>query len=265
MKRKYNTICFESTDSTNDEAKRRLKSDNLSVITAHEQTAGRGQRGNTWHSTPGLNLTFSMLVRWGRDGIPAMPAADQFTVSRIVTVALTDLLASKNIRATIKWPNDIYAGDKKICGILIEHTVNGPWLSSSVIGIGLNINEKDFPADIPNPTSVINECGVRYETGKLLNEYIDLFDSYLDIAGTEEGRQTLEEAYLKTMYRKDETHRYIDLRHTGAKDTGSAASERDGMEFTGIIRGVAPNACLLVENEKGGLEEFAFKEIAYII
>ncbi len=302
MKRKYVTISLRSTDSTNNEAKRRPSDDNLSVITAFEQTAGRGQRGNSWHSTPGLNLTFSILVRWGRDSVPAMPATSQFTVSRIVTVALTDLLSSFGIEARIKWPNDIYVGDRKICGILIEHTVSGPGLSSSVIGIGLNINEKDFPAGIPNPTSVSLETGTQHDTASCLEKFIECFDSSLSHAENAEGQAALEKMYLDRMYRKDTPHQYIDLRpiqpdhqisrcsttsplrnttsspcsttSSLCSDTPSAASNHPrqhscdpsgGRKFTGIIRGVAPNACLLIEDEKGELHRFAFKEIAYII
>lgn len=295
MKRKYVTISLRSTDSTNNEAKRRPSDDNLSVITAFEQTAGRGQRGNSWHSTPGLNLTFSILVRWGRDSVPAMPATSQFTVSRIVTVALTDLLSSFGIDARIKWPNDIYVGDRKICGILIEHTVSGPALSSSVIGIGLNINEKDFPDGIPNPTSVSLETGTQHDTASCLEKFLECFDSSLSLAENAEGQAALEKMYLDRMYRKDTPHQYIDLRpirpdqqisrcddsspigstlSSLCSDTTAAVSNHPrqhscapsgGRKFTGIIRGVAPNACLLIEDEKGGLHQFTFKEIAYII
>lgn len=302
MKRKYVTISLRSTDSTNNEAKRRPSDDNLSVITAFEQTAGRGQRGNSWHSTPGLNLTFSILVRWGRDCVPAMPATSQFTVSRIVTVALTDLLSSFGIDTRIKWPNDIYVGDRKICGILIEHTVSGPCLSSSVIGIGLNINEKDFPAGIPNPTSVSLETGTQHDTASCLDKFLECFDSSLSLAENAEGQTALEKMYLDRMYRKDTPHQYIDLRPNqpghqmsscdGSSPIGSTLSplcsttsplcsdtppavstphgqysctQSGGRKFTGIIRGVAPNACLLIEDEKGELHRFAFKEIAYII
>lgn len=263
MKRKYVTISLRSTDSTNNEAKKCAQNDNLSVITAYEQTAGRGQRGNSWHSTPGQNLTFSILVRWGKDGVPEMPASGQFTVSRIVTIALTGLLASKGIDARIKWPNDIYVGDRKICGILIEHTVSGPYLSSSVIGIGLNINENDFPAGIPNPTSVRLETGTQHDIGPCLEEFLECFDRALSLAENEEGQASLEKMYLDKMYRKDIPHGYIDLRPLQPGQHG--CDQTGGRKFTGIIRGVAPNACLLIEDEKGGLHRFAFKEIAYII
>lgn len=251
MKRIYDTLYIESTDSTNNEAKRLPANDNLAVVTAYGQTAGRGQRGNSWHSTPGLNLTFSILVRWGRDGVPEMPAKEQFAISRIATVSLAGLLATRGIRASIKWPNDIYVNDRKICGILIENTINGDKVSSSIIGIGLNVNETDFPASLPNPTSVKCEYGRETDIRDFLNEYIGHFDSCLTASGTAEGRKMLEEKYLQEMYRKDVSHRYTDT--------------RSGKEFTGVIRGVAPNACLLMENEEGGLQEFAFKEISYII
>ena len=256
MKRDYHIIWHNTIDSTNSEAARRISDiDNLSVIAARRQTAGRGQRGNTWHSAPGKNLTFSLTVKWGRDGVPDIRSKDQFTVCRTVTLALTAWLEAKGICSMIKWPNDIYVNDRKICGILIENRMRGEYLSESIIGIGLNVNEAGFPAYLPNPVSVREETGAIYDLDLCLEEILVCFDARLDMAETAEGRAKLETLYSDRLYRKNEAHRFIDM--------------VSGQEFTGVICGVSESACLIVRIQKEGgsscMREFAFKEIAYII
>ena len=146
MKSKHKIIWLNEVDSTNEEAKRHISViDNLSVLTALSQTAGRGQRGNSWLSAPGENLTFSIVLKHE----PKVKAYDQFVISEIVSLSVVDFLSSYGISARIKWPNDIYVGDRKISGILIEHSVTGDSLSSSVVGIGLNINQRNF--NVTNP------------------------------------------------------------------------------------------------------------------
>ncbi|MCM1178348.1 MAG: biotin--[acetyl-CoA-carboxylase] ligase [Bacteroides sp.] len=248
MERKYHILWHDTIDSTNSEAVRHLSDiDNMSVIAARRQTSGRGQRGNRWNSTPSENLTFSIVVRPGCDGIAAITAHDQFMISEIATLALTDYLAGHGISARIKWPNDIYWKDRKICGILIEHSIRNGFLGSSVIGIGLNMNQTVFPEDIPNPTSMKAITGKSYITEHELENFITYFDHYLEMAGSgEPGR-----LYLERMYRKDEPHSFIET--------------ATGNIFTGIIRGIAQNACMSVEMPDGSIREFAFKEISYII
>ena len=110
-------LWLDTVDSTNNEARRRIESaDSLSVVAAKWQTAGRGQRGNTWSSAAGENLTFSVTLKLPQD---SLPAADQFAVSEASAIAVADFLSSKGISVRIKWPNDIYAGDRKICGMRI--------------------------------------------------------------------------------------------------------------------------------------------------
>ena len=119
MKNKTDIIWLDSIDSTNDEARRRILTlDNLSVLSALEQTGGRGQRENKWHSAPNQNLTFSIVLK-----NPPVNAADQFCISEITAVTLVNFLSEYGIEADIKWPNDIYVSGKKICGILIENSL----------------------------------------------------------------------------------------------------------------------------------------------
>ena len=176
MESKTDIIWLERVDSTNDEARRHISEiDNLSVVSALEQTKGRGQHGNTWLSMPGENLTFSLIVKDFR-----IKANEQSAISQATALSLTKLLGRHGIEARIKWPNDIYAGDNKICGILIENSLKGMEIDWSIIGIGLNVNQTSFPEDLPNPTSMRLCTGNSnpYNIRRILEEYIEIFTGY---------------------------------------------------------------------------------------
>ena len=182
MEHKHDIIWYETLDSTNSEAARRADSlDNLSVIAARCQTAGRGQKGNRWISDADLNLTFSIFLRFdttaagsGKD-FPQIKATDQFMISETATLAQCRLLEAYGIDARIKWPNDIYVGNRKISGMLVENTLEGKWLKTSIVGIGLNVNQVTFPADLPNPVSMRRCSGKKYDTDALLVRFMDFF------------------------------------------------------------------------------------------
>ena len=177
-----NIVWLESIDSTNDEVKRNIDIlDNLSVIAAYEQTAGRGQRGNIWLTDPAMNLTFSIALKYGQ--MPAgLKALDQFKISEITALSVVELLSGYGIEAKIKWPNDIYVNDRKICGILIEHSVQGEFLSHSIVGIGLNVNQTAFDPSLPNPTSMrlcLPDGTGRLDLPQLLEHFMEIFCRYL--------------------------------------------------------------------------------------
>ena len=213
MKSNYDIIWLNSVDSTNDEAKRRISElDNLTVLSALSQTKGRGQRTNTWLSEPGKNLLFSIILKYapygeaGSSDLLSVQAYDQQVISQITSLAVVDLLAAHNIEARIKWPNDIYVGNKKICGILIENTVLGKWLNTSIIGVGLNVNQRVFDAQLPNPASMVL-CSENSEedlnTEELLNEFMQIFIEYINrfchITG---GYNRLEKLYTSQLAKK---------------------------------------------------------------
>ncbi len=279
MSKKHDIIWLESVDSTNEEAKRHISDiDNLSVLSALEQTAGRGQRGNTWTSTPGENLMFSIVLK-----DPKISARDQFVLNEIASLAVVDFLSMHGISARIKWPNDIYVGVKKICGILIENSLHGSAISSSIIGIGLNINQRNFNVNLPNPTSMVL-C--RAEDGPLdihrcLEEFMDIFNSLHDRFLTSAcDLSPLRQSYLSSLWRSGKPSRFIDytilpgghldgpmnICTEKAPDTGISSSDQTGNEFPGIIHGLSPTGNLLVEDLSTGLtREFGFKEIGYIL
>lgn len=176
MKNKTDIIWLECVDSTNEEARRHIMHiDNLSVLSAMTQTEGRGQHGNRWLSHPGENLTFSIVLK--KLGIKAN---QQSAISQATALSLTDLLDKHGIISRIKWPNDIYVGDRKICGILIENSLKGTRIDWSIIGIGLNVNQSSFPEDLPNPTSMslCNKNSIPYNIQTILEEFMGIFAEY---------------------------------------------------------------------------------------
>lgn len=190
MKSNWDIIWLDSVDSTNDEAKRRISDlDNLSVLSTLSQTKGRGQGDHIWLSEPGSNLLFSIILKYSSSAdavqspLLSVQAHDQIVISQITALSVVDLLAAHDIEAKIKWPNDIYVGDKKICGILIEHSVCGKWLTSSIIGIGLNVNQRNFDVILPNPISMVllsKDSEENFDLKELLDEFMDIFTGYVD-------------------------------------------------------------------------------------
>ena len=179
---RFNIEWTDSVDSTNNEAKRRIDSlADLSVISAVEQTAGRGQRGNIWLSDPGKNLTFSIAVKYGGELFADASPENEFVINGIISLSVVELLAVHGIDARIKLPNDIYVNGKKICGILIEHSVLGSSLVHSIIGVGLNVNQLDFDESLANPTSMLLEvAGDEIHLPSLLEELLDIFLKYAE-------------------------------------------------------------------------------------
>ena len=156
---------LEETTSTNDEA-RDAKYRHGDIVWAERQTAGRGQRGHKWSSAEGLNLTFSLVLE------PRfLPVGEQFLLSEAVTLALTDTFAAYGIDTRIKWTNDIYAGDKKLVGILIEHSYSGQTLARTIVGIGINVNQTEFDPALPNPVSMAMVAGRTFDRGEVLEAF----------------------------------------------------------------------------------------------
>ena len=184
----------ESTNRSVRELSGRL--DNLSVIAAYEQTAGRGQGTHSWHSTPGANLTFSILLRPRN-----LMARDLLLITCATTLGIRDYMLEHGVEARIKWHNDIWVGMRKICGILIENVLDGEMIAESIIGIGLNINETDWPPELPNPVSLKQLTGKDYDPREelpLLHTKICRRFAQLD---SDTGRSELQEEFGKYVFR----------------------------------------------------------------
>ncbi len=235
-------LIYKSLPSTNTEVKKPGYRHG-DVVIAREQTAGRGQRGNRWSSNPGENLTFSLV--WEPT---FLEAKRQFLLSEAVALALTDTLEHFQIRSKIKWTNDIYVGNKKICGILIEHDLGTDGkLSRTIVGIGLNINQKEFEDWVPNPTSMALIAGHTFDLNEVFQRlYDDLEARYSQL---QTAPEEIEAAYDKLIYRKDTLAPY---------------RLPNGKRFEGVILGVKSSGELLVESE-GMVVPYLFKEIEFII
>ena len=246
MESKFQIKWFAELESTNDELLRHIGDyDNLSVVAAVRQTAGRGQRGNRWLSAPGDNLTFSLLLK------PyALPVREAMAISCWASLAVRDALQGVGVAAVIKWPNDIYNRNRKITGMLVENGLNGADIAWSVVGIGINLNQTEFPGELMNATSVRRLTGRTVEPASFLETLCKGMESLLPHLETPEGRELLRSEYEKDLFRKDIPATYRDI-----------ATER---EFTGVIRGITSEGLLRIEAE-GRERTFGFKEISYVL
>lgn len=192
-------LWYESIDSTNSEASRLFEGlDNLSVVAAYDQSAGRGQGDHVWYSSPGLNLCFSIVLKCREYGLRT---SEQQVLSCIATLAIRNYLLSKGVESRIKWPNDIWVGDRKICGVLVQNRETDGELEGSVIGIGLNLNETDWPEWIPNPVSLTGLTGIRYDVRSELELLYDEFCRLEPLLRNADGRNQLQEEFGKYVFR----------------------------------------------------------------
>jgi BirA family biotin operon repressor/biotin-[acetyl-CoA-carboxylase] ligase len=238
----FNTIYYETLPSSNNEAVR-LASAGMAegaVVVCREQTAGRGQRDNRWESAPGMNLTMSLILR------PVDMATDKlFFLSKVFSLAVVKSLNHYNIDASIKWPNDIYVGTRKIAGILIEHSFCGNNLVFSVIGLGLNVNQTLFPSMDILPASMALETGKNsYDLNEILSSVLANFSALYESSGDVAGS-----GYMEKLYRRKGYFPYM---------------TKDGNTLTAKICDVADSGELILKDKNGKLHSFLFKEIKYI-
>ena len=233
----------EQTASTNDDA-RSEELRHMDVVWAEYQTAGRGQRGHTWHSSEGENITLSVVLE------PTfLPIVEQFLLSEIAALALVDTMRDYGIECRIKWTNDIYVGDNKLVGILIEHSLMGDKLSRTIVGMGINVNQREFPTDIPNPTSMTLERGIRFDRKEVIERLMSHLDKWFELLRRGE-KSVVEQRYREQMYHLDEEHTY-------AYPTGE--------HFRATLRGVRASGELRLEHEDGIIREYAFKEVEFVL
>lgn len=244
-------IWHENLTSTNDQALKDLQRlDNLSILAAYCQTAGRGQQGNKWSSQAGQNLLFSILLKkFDYFGMSPLPAARQFLISRAAALSVASFLEKWGLEAQIKWPNDIYVKDRKIAGILIENGLQGHSLVRSIIGIGINLGQRDFPPELPNPTSVSLLTGVNFTREDLpveLSRFGNIFESMLI-----RGANSLKEEYESKLYRKGLWAPY--------------RNSKNAEMFEGCFLGTQEGGEARIKKRDGSIEEFLFKEVEFVI
>lgn len=252
MKAEIPITWFDSIDSTNSEARRRLPVNaKMSVYAAKFQTAGRGQRGNKWSSAAGQNLTFSVLLNFTHPQMPDLAVRNQFLLSIASALSVSDLLRKLNIRNTIKWPNDIYIGRRKVCGMLIENIVGNAGLEHSIIGIGLNLNQAEFPPELVNPTSVLVSSGLRTVPEEVLDDFLYIFSEYIPYLSDIEGINEIRNKYVSRLFGLGVSREYHDCLRN--------------VDFTGTIKGISEEGLLLMEMPDKTVSNYSFKEVSYII
>lgn len=215
------------------------------VVYTWNQVAGRGQRGNSWESEPSKNLTFSVLLRH-----EALLPQNQFYISEAVSLAIVNTLKVYADDFTVKWPNDIYYKNKKVCGILIEHSISGQSIDYTIAGIGLNVNQKEFLSDALNPISLLQIIETETDVENLLHEVADNIIQITDF-GSETSFEKLHQSYLDVLYWHDETYHKF--------------SEPDGIVFEAKIVDVQPNGILILQDPFDVVRRYAFKEVSFVI
>lgn len=238
-----NIIVLNEVDSTNNYAKCLMsaKVEEGTVVLAHYQQKGKGQQGNYWESEPDKNLLFSLILfpDW-------LVAEKQFLVSKIVSLALVEVLKKHVNEVSVKWPNDIYVGNKKIAGILIESSIKGANLGSTIIGVGLNVNQEIFISGAPNPTSLKSLSGECFEIMDILNDFLHIFYHWLEVLKSEDyGR--VDAAYHSNLFRKNDWCNY----------------RKVDEEFEARIVGIGAFGELQLELRSGEIESFMFKEVEF--
>ena len=241
-------ITLSSVDSTNDYLKRCLSNnapiDEGTVILADTQFAGRGQQGNQWLAESVSNLTFSVLLK------PSfLPVNEQFNLNKAICVGIiTALTKYVGMGVTIKWPNDIYYGNGKLGGVLIENIVVGNRLRYAIVGIGININQVAFSIKGVNVLSLRNITGEVYDKMDILTELCSkLEEKYLLLNGDKSTKTFIDNLYSNRLLGLHEVRRFL----------------IHGEEKRAIMRGVKQDGSIMLEIE-AQLFSFGLKEISWL-
>ena len=219
------------------------REEEVALLTADYQHEGRGQRGTHWEAEPGKNLLFGLRFKpenW--------TAANQFLLSQIVALAVADSLKPHVAEGvTIKWPNDIYVGNKKICGMLLEHDLQGDCIMATRIGVGLNVNQRAFAGDAPNPISLYQLLSKEVDRAALLRRFIKHFVKHYNAALAGKAEQ-LRLSYCRQLYRLEGLHPYKD---------------KDG-NFMAEIESLDNDGRLGLRDEAGKVRHYYFKEVVFL-
>lgn len=245
-------VALEETISTNQYISQLCNNlqesvEELTTVTAEFQTSGKGQRGNTWEAEEGKNLLFSFVL------YPTfLEARRQFILSQIVSLSIKEELEMWTGDITIKWPNDIYWKNKKICGILIENDLSGHFIERSISGIGININQDEFHNDAPNPVSLKQITGKEYDRYEILANILKRVQTYYNCLQTEDPdtySAIITSRYARSLFRRRGYHIYEDA---------------DGRFSARLLR-VEQDGRFVLEDESGKEREYLFKEVQYIL
>lgn len=242
-----NKIALSTVDSTNNFAANLVNETNVpdgTVILSDNQTHGKGQKGNTWQTEGGKNLTCTYIVK------PSfVKINEQFNLSVVVALSIMQVLHNAGIReVTLKWPNDVLIGRNKIAGVLIENQVSGKQLSYSIVGIGLNVNQVNFPTDIL-ATSIQQETGKELDLEDVLNQLSFAFERFY-IQLRNNGVGVLLESYYENLL--------------GYQTVRSYKDKTNNYLFEGKIVGVTKEGLLKIEDLQHEIRTFFLKELEFL-
>lgn len=240
-------IHIQETESTNKYLKETPSKNDLpdgTIVYTDFQTAGRGQRGNSWESERGKNLSFSIIVHPKH-----IEVTRNFLISQIISLAVEEVLSTYTQDISIKWPNDIYHNDNKLAGILIENELVDGIITNSIIGVGININQTIFTSDAPNPISLTQITKKNYDLLTLLAEIQTKF-LYLYNKSQRRSFFSITKNYMERLYRREGAHSF---------------STPEGEVFRASIRGVDFDGSLILALTNGETRRYYFKEVSYIL
>lgn len=242
-----NIVKLDAINSTNNYLKKLSKEDetvNWTIVTAEHQTLGRGQMNTIWESDKGKNLICSILVRFD-----TLKAQDQFYLNCAVSLGIYNALRKFAIpNLSIKWPNDIMSGSKKVCGILIENSLLSDGIAHTIIGVGLNVNQENFSKELPKAISMKQILGVTFDRDEILENLICSLQEQIELVH-QKNFDFLHENYEIVLFQKEEVRVYENL-------------EKE--KFMGKILGVTQKGRLLVEQENDVIKKYNFKEIVFL-
>ena len=244
-------IHLNETDSTNRYLQQLCqetgnnKVEEFTTICADYQTAGKGQRGNSWEAAKGANLLFSFVC------YPTfVPIRQQFVLSQLISLGIKETLDEYCSDISIKWPNDIYWKEKKICGILIENDLQGNSIGRCISGIGLNINQEVFLSDAPNPISLKQITGEHYQRETILEKVMQRIEqSYQKLKEEPAYASELATRYAASLFRREGLHCYQD---------------KDGLFNARLVRVEADGRFVLMD-EANQERSYLFKEVQYVL
>lgn len=241
---RWHTITLDEVDSTNNYLRDHCAGQEHAIIlvTAEHQSAGRGQRGNSWESERSRNLIFSLQVH------PQLPVSHIFSLSEACALAIRDALATYTEDIEVKWPNDIYWHDKKIAGILIETSLTGKQIETGIIGVGVNINQRHFLSDAPNPVSLSLILDSETDRQEVMERIMEQFTA--NMCCLQRGEfDALHQRYMQVLYHRQGFHPY---------------SDEEG-KFMAEILSVEPSGHLILGDEQGRQRRYAFKEVQFLL
>lgn len=201
----FEIFVFDELQSTNDFLHDRISAGidiDDTVVVARHQTAGKGMGNNRWESQDGKNLLFSIALN-----VSFLKAEEQFKISQAVAVAILNVISTKllnvsnSLISSIKWPNDIYINSRKLAGMLIQNTISGMMMQTSIVGIGLNVNQMEFDDNVPNPVSLKMLTGIDFDLDLLLKELIINIKTAVESLRTESGKLSVDEIYRNNLFR----------------------------------------------------------------